>query len=89
MIRSKAWYGVQYCIFRRRQKIQVSLARNVGHLRPDEGRVKDNLTAVILSREDDNAGAPEDDRRDGSGKSRLDAAYCNASLENPGNAGAE
>lgn len=75
LIRSKARYGVQCCIFRRRQKIQVNLARNVGHLRPDK---KDNLTAVLLSREDDNAGAPiEDDGRDGSGESRLDAAYCN------------
>jgi len=56
-------------------------------LRPNKGREKVDFTAVLLSSEDDDAGAPiEDDGRDGSGESGLDAAEW-SSLANPGNGG--
>jgi hypothetical protein len=47
--------------------------------------VKDEFTSVLLSREDDDAGAPiEDDGRDGNGESGLDAAEW-SSVADPGN----
>jgi hypothetical protein len=52
-----------------RQKIQANLAHNTGGLRPNKGRVKDEFTPALLSREDDYARAPiEDDGRDGNGE---------------------
>jgi hypothetical protein len=80
----------RHCIFRRRQKRQASLARNTGRLRPKRGRLKADSRALLLSREDDNVGAPiEDDGRDDSGESGLDAVECSSftSLADPGNAG--
>jgi len=57
-------------------------------LRPINGREKVDFTAVLLtllSREDGDAGAPiEDDERDGSGESGLDATEW-SSLANPEN----
>ncbi len=77
----------RHCIFRRRQKIQASLARKTGRLRPNKGRLKVDPRIVLLSREDGDAGAPiEDDGRDGNGESGLVAAEW-SSLADPGNAG--
>jgi hypothetical protein len=56
-------------------------------LRPKRGRLKVNSRVLLLSREDDNAGAPiEDDGHDDSGKSGLDAVEC-SSFDSSGNAG--
>jgi len=77
----------RHCIFRRRQNRQASLARNTGRLRPKRGRLKADSRALLLSREDDNVGAPiEDDGRDDSGESGLDAVECSSftSLADPG-----
>lgn len=76
----------RHCIFRRRQNRQASLARNTGRLRPNRGRVKADSRARLLSGADA-AGAPiEDDGRDGTGESGLDAADW-SSLADPGNGG--
>ncbi len=49
--------------------------------------MKDGSTAVLLSKEDDDAGAPvEDDGRDGGGESGLNEAKW-SSLTDPGNTG--
>lgn len=76
----------RHCIFRRRQNRHANLARNTGRLRPNRGKVKADSSPPLLSREDA-AGAPvEDDGRDDSGESGLNATDW-SSLEDAGSAG--
>jgi len=64
----------RHWIFRRRQKRHASLARSTGRLRPNRGKVKADSSTLLLSVVDA-AGAPvEDDGRDDSDESGLDAA---------------
>lgn len=63
----------RHWIFRRRQKRHANLALNTGRLRPNTGKVKADSSALLLSFMD-GAGAPvEDDGRDDSDESGLDA----------------
>ena len=64
----------RHWIFRRRQKRHASLALNTGRLRPNRGKVKADSSAPLPSFMDA-AGAPvEDEGREDSDESGLDAA---------------
>ena len=64
----------RHWIFRRRQKRHASLALNTGRLRPNKGKVKADSSALLPSFMDA-AGAPvEDEGREDSDESGLDAA---------------
>jgi hypothetical protein len=75
----------QHCIFRRRQKRQASLARNTGHLRPNRDRVKADSRLPLPSHMEA-VGPVEDDGRDDTGESGLDAIDCPSSVD-PSTAG--